>query len=133
MSTLDDFYLKHCGLSASELQMWKLCRAGEEVAGYFRRGRPFGALSDTQIGAAWKIVLRDYVREPTGLNRNLLADVETEFELRDLPDPTAIDPKNWAIAQRHLKRELEACLAANPGYIRTLGDAWREANRQPKN
>lgn len=126
MDRICRFYYENAGLPADQVSRWLTYSGGDELAAYVRQGRCFGDLSDRMLRAAWKVALRDYARHPTDIHHLLLIDLLHEFELRNLPGPSALDPKNWKIAMAQLEKVLEKKLARNPDCIRNAVREWIE-------
>ena len=106
----------------AEMKAFLASKAVDQISEYSQRGRSYRDLSDRELVQSWQSVWNELAAEPLNVkNRNIQADLASEFVLRQEEPP-------WQLVREQIDIYLERAKRAQQIQLKENPDADAEAS-----
>ena len=106
----------------AEMKAFLASKAVDQISEYSQRGRSYRDLSDRELVQSWQSVWNELAAEPLNVkNRNIQADLASEFVLRQEEPP-------WQLVREQIDIYLERAERAQQIQLKENPDADAEAS-----
>ena len=105
----------------AEMKAFLASKAVDQISEYSQRGRSYRDLSDQELVQSWQCVWNELAADPHMKNRDIQADLASEFALRQEKPP-------WQLVREQIDIYLERAKRAQQIQLKENPDADAEAS-----